>query len=165
MKREETAGLIAVLSAAFPHVTVTKETMTVYHEALQDLDHLSAKEAVRDILLTAEWFPPPATIRRKVAERAGVLAPTPAEAWLEVMRQIEREGLRGSPVFSHPAIETVVKSLGWWNICMSDMPDTIRAHFLKSYETARTAMDTATLTSTLDALPVAPRRALEAVSE
>lgn len=160
MNRQETAGLIAVLCAAFPQVTVSRETMRVYHEVLHDLDHEQTKQAVREILLTAEWFPPPAVIRRKVAERAGLLAPSPSDAWAEVMAQVRLHGTRGNPVFSHPAIDTTVKALGWWNICMSEMPDTIRAHFLKGYEAHRQAMDTRVITDCLTGIPARPTPAL-----
>ena len=153
MNREQTASLIAVLCAAFPHVPVTRETVEVYHAALTDLNYDACNAAIREMLLTVERFPPPATIRRKVAERAGVLAPAPGEAWGEVLTQARVVGARNRPVFTHPAITRVTDQIGWGDICMSTSPDTVRAHFLRAYEVERTASDTRTLTEALVGLP------------
>lgn len=162
MNREQTASIIAFLCAAFPQVPVSRETVEVYHGALADLDPEAAKSAVREILLTAERFPPPAVIRRKIAEQAGLLAPTPIDAWGEVMRQVTLMGVRGMPSFSHPAITQVVDSLSWWNICMSENADTLRAHFLKQYDLLRTQADTRTIADALQGLPAPRRPELEA---
>lgn len=163
MNREQTAQIIAVLCAAFPQVPVSRETVEVYHDSLQDLDPQAARSAVREILLTAERFPPPAQIRRRVAERAGLLAPAPMDAWGEVMRAVTLYGVREKPTFTHPAITQVVDSLSWWNICMSENTDTVRAHFLKAYEIERTRCDTRTIADALQGLPDARRPALGTV--
>lgn len=160
MNREQTASIVAVLCAAFPQVPVTRETIEVYHSVLGDLDGDATQAAVRELLLTVERFPPPATIRRKVAERAGVLAPAASEAWGEVLAQARERGARQRPTFSHPAIEKVAHDIGWWEICMSTSPDTVRAHFLRAYEVERTNADTRTITDTLCGLPEASRPVL-----
>lgn len=152
MERSDTAQVLAVLSAAFPHVLVSRETAEVYHEALHDLDAEAARAAVRELLLTADRWPAPATIRRKIAERAGVLAPTAGVAWGEVMGEARTVGLHGSPVWSHPAVAAAVASIGWRSICLSENPDTLRAHFLKGYEAERERCDTRTLVDSLHGL-------------
>jgi hypothetical protein len=165
VNRQETAKILAVLTAGFPHINLSRESVEVYHEALKDLDYGAAQGAVREILLSAEFFPPPAVIRRKVAERAGVLAPSGGEAWSEVTTQARIEGLRGSPTFSHPAIRKVVDQLGWYDICMSTNTDTLRAHFLKAYEQIRTVSDSKTIADALVGLSEGfARPALEARS-
>lgn len=159
MTPTDTARLLAVLSAAFPHVAVTRETAEVYHETLGDLDADAARAAVRELLLVSDRWPAPATIRRRVAERAGLLAPPPGAAWGEVLAAARTIGWVSRPAFSHPAIERTVDALGWRNICLSEMPDTIRAHFLRAYEPEARAADDRTVSDALAGLPSAVTRA------
>lgn len=156
MTRTDTAQILAVLSAAFPHITVTRETAEVYHDVLSDVDADACRKAVRALLMTAERWPAPATIRRKVAEQTGVLAPDPGSAWGEVMRQARAVGNYGDPVFSHPAITATVRAIGWTAICRSENQDTIRAHFLRGYEPERAQADTQTITSPLGTVTASP---------
>jgi hypothetical protein len=149
MNRTDTAQVLAVLSAAFPHVNVSRETAEVYHDVLGDLDADACRAAVRELLMTAERWPAPATIRRRVAERAGVLAPEPGAAWGEVVAQAGAVGLYGDPVFSHPAVKAAVRAIGWRSVCLSENQDTLRAHFFRAYEPERTQADTRTITDSL----------------
>lgn len=57
-----------------------------------------------------------------------------AEAWGEVICQVESIGYYGKPVFSTPIIEKAVKCVGWRNICMSENIGVERAHFMRAYE-------------------------------
>lgn len=147
MKREETAQLISVLCAAFPNTNVPRETVEVYHEALKDLEVQATREAVRELLLTADWFPPAAAIRRRVAQKARILAPEAGEAWGEVCGAVRASGRDKRPTLSHPALDRAVGALGWRAICMSENTDTIRAHFLKTYEVERLRADNEMLSS------------------
>lgn len=149
MNRTDTAQILAVLSAAFPHVGVSRETAEVYHDVLGDLDADACRAAVRELLMTAERWPAPATIRRRVAEHAGVLAPEPGAAWGEVTRQAAAVGLYGDPVFSHPAVQAAVRAIGWRQLCLSENQDTLRAHFFRAYEPERVQADTRTITDSL----------------
>jgi hypothetical protein len=69
----------------------------------------------------------------------GGRAPTIDEAWGEVLARVSRVGLTtelpGGPkvTFSHPAIESVVASMGWRNLCVSETQMADRAHFARLY--------------------------------
>ena len=149
MTPTETAQVLTVLGAAFPHISITPETVEVYHQALADIDGSTCRDAVRDMLLTIDRWPAPATIRRCVAERSGALAPDPGSAWGMVLDEARRIGLNDSPEFAHAAIRRTVRLLGWRNICTSESPDTIRAHFLRIYEAQARLVDNMTLTADL----------------
>lgn len=62
-----------------------------------------------------------------------------AEAWREVLQAVYDVGIyKGPPTFSRPAIEKAVDTIGWREICMSEVGDpAIRAHFMQVYESYR----------------------------
>jgi hypothetical protein len=145
MERLETAQVLAVLSAAFPYVPVTRETAEVYHDLLADIDYGICKAAVRDLLMTAERWPAPAEIRRAIAGYLNVLAPNPMDAWGEIIKAASTQGRIGTPQFSHQAVTNAVHAFGWRTICMSENHDTLRAHFLRAYELERVKSDKDTI--------------------
>ena len=147
MNPREAASLVAIISAAYPQWPASRETVAVYAESLGDLDYDQALAAVRDLILTEDRWPTVATIRRRSAQRAGVLSPTPAEAWAEI-RRLTSTGLTSTTdAFSHPAIAATVAAIGWWDLCHSTNPETIRAQFLRLYADAQKQIDVDTLTT------------------
>lgn len=151
MTRQETAQIMAVLGAAFPHVSMSRETIEVYHDALEDVDFAAARRAVRELLRVVDRWPSPAQIRRAAANLLGILAPDSGEAWADVLAEARRIGLYGEPAFRHEAIRATVSAIGWRNICTSEMPDTLRAHFLRLYDEHRKRQDHQTLTHAIGA--------------
>ncbi len=141
MTKEETAMCLGLLSAGFPQVTVTRETASVYHEVLKDIDGQVALKAVKSLLATAEWFPPPAIIRKKVAEILGVLAPSATDALTEIIGQVKIAGRDHLPTFSHPAIKKVVDAIGWREVCMSSNQEALRAHIFRLYDDQKAKFD------------------------
>ena len=145
MEQREAASVVAVIAAAYPQWPASKETVAVYADALADLDHAGVVAAVRDIILTDDRWPTIATIRRRVGARLGTLAPTPAQAWGEITRQADEVGRTGIPVWSHPAVAETVRAIGWYDICMSSNPETLRAQFQRMYADAQQRHDHSTL--------------------
>lgn len=158
MTPAETAQALAVLGAAFPHISITPQTVEVYHQALADIDGQLCRDAIRDLLLTVDRWPAPATIRRHIAQRSGALAPDPGTAWGQVLDEARRVGHLELPDFSHPAVSRTVKLLGWRNICTSESSDTLRAHFLRVYEAQARLIDGTTLTADLGHLGTTTHR-------
>jgi hypothetical protein len=147
MNPREAASLVAIISAAYPQWPASRETVAVYADALGDLDYDDALAAVRDLVLTEDRWPTVATIRRRTAQRAGLLSPSPADAWAEI-RRLTSTGLTSTTgAFSHPAIAETVASIGWWDLCHSTNPETIRAQFLRLYADAQRHNDTEILTT------------------
>ena len=127
----EVSEILAYASSGYPHINLSKETVSVYVDLLGDLDYGTAKRAVRRLVATSDYFPSPASIRREVASLSGMLAPTSNEALEQVRRQIE---LRGSGEnlerWLHPAVEETVRALGGVReFAMTTNFDTMRAHF------------------------------------
>lgn len=158
MNSVETAKLLAYCAAMYPQYPVTKQTVEVYAEMLSDLDAVQTQLAVRDLLATSDRWPSVAAIRRRYAERAGVLAPSKAEAWGEVRKAISEHGRRNRPDFSHPLVARTVEIMGWHDLCNADNLDVTRSQFWKVYEDLQKRDDMTVLTApTLDALPSYPR--------
>ena len=141
MDKRETAVILGILAAAFPYVTVSMETATVYHDALLDLPPDVALRTVRDLVKTEERFPSPAVIRRNVFASMGQLAPTASQALTEVVEQVTACGMRTQPSFSHGAVQRTVNAIGWYAVCMSTNPEAFRAHFMKLYELEQNQAD------------------------
>jgi hypothetical protein len=146
MDKAGTASVLAVLSAGFPHVQVSKETARVYHEVLQDLELSEVMKAVRQLLMVSEWFPSAAQIRRTTLELGGRLALSSAEAWGLVMQQVADRGYSRGLNVDDQLVSKAVKTVGWFSICMSDRPDIVRSQFVKVYEELKRQHDTQVLT-------------------
>lgn len=145
MSKQNTAQVLAVLSAGFPHVTVTKETARVYHEVLMDLEPADVMEAVTRLLKTAEWFPPAALIRRSTMEVRGVLAQSSHSAWGQVLEAVREHGFLRFPSFGDPLLTEAVRMIGWRTICYSEKPEVIKSQFGKVYDELKEAHDQAIL--------------------
>lgn len=63
MRPQESARLVAAISAVFTSWKPSKETVAMYHKLLDDLEPGMAATAVTELLRVAEWPPKPAEIR------------------------------------------------------------------------------------------------------
>ena len=164
MNKHETATMLAYLSAAYPQVVVTKDTARVFHEVLSGLEHNKVMEACREIVRESSFFPSAAEVLKSVARTQGVLSPTATAAWNDVLRQVTRHGMQGTPEFAHATIAAVVQSIGWRNICMSENQEVLRSNFLKMYEEAARQIDRTRLAEVAGSVPDALEapKALEA---
>lgn len=160
MKQSDVAKLVTMFAAAYPGWTPTAETVTVWCAALSDLDRDLARLVASEIISTDSRWPTIAEFRRRYASHAGVLAPTPAEAWAEVQRAASTHGRHEVISWSHPAIAQAVAAIGWWQLCMSENPDTVRAQWRRAYEEFAASMDRAGVIS-MEAPDTVDARALE----
>lgn len=141
MNAREAASITAVIAAAFPQWPATRETVAVYADLLSDLPYPETMRAVKDLLLTEERWPTVAGIRRAVGERSGALAPSSGQAWGEVSKAAADTGRASIPRWSHPALSEAISSIGWFNLCTSANPETMRAQFTRLYEDAKRRHD------------------------
>lgn len=98
-------------------------------------------DAVRAALLdhaADEFPPPPGRLRQAALRLSGVLAmPGADEALSEVYRTIREVGRYRHPIWSHPAIAAAVDACGGWQeVCNSENPEALRAHFKQLYAVA-----------------------------
>ncbi len=137
MTKGETAKLLAVLAAAFPRFEVDDLKVQVWHEMLGDLDYDVANIAIKKIIILNTFPPAIAEVRRATAELMNPDRVTKPEAWGEVIRAIRDYGYyreKEAMASMSPITAQVVRYLGWREICLSEEPEILRAHFLKMYE-------------------------------
>lgn len=132
MTRQEAVTLVGMLSAAYPKYEITRPTIRLYEDFLQDLPFDLARAAVAKHITTSTFFPTVAELREAALSMTDT-APVAADAWTEVLNEIARVGMYDKPNFSHPAIEKTVKAIGWRNLCMSEQIGVERAHFMRIY--------------------------------
>ncbi|SRR5258706_11034567 len=131
--------LTAMLSAAYPNWNVTEYTNEIYFQDLQDIpaDELFvAAQHCRTSTARDQRFAPSAgEIRIAVLDlrHAALNIPSSYDAWQEMkIKMVERIGY-DEPEWSSPLISKVVKSLGWYNLCMSENQTSDRMRFIEAY--------------------------------
>jgi hypothetical protein len=147
MTPQETAKILVICSVAFPQYPVSKESITLYHELLIDLEYSEVERAVKELLLTTDRWITVAQIRKTVAQNNSALAPDRGDAWIEVNSAIKSHGRYQSPQWSHQAVAGAVKIIGWWGLCMSENQETLRSQFWKVYDEQRQKYDHGVLTT------------------
>lgn len=145
MNSAEVVKLMTATSALFPSYTMPSDASMLrmhaetWHSILCDVPLHHALDALAAIAADGRQFaPPPGEIRRRAVERAsersGITAPSADEAMTELYAQIAHVGYVGTPEWSHAALAETVQAIGWQNVCMSENPEALRAHFLRIYD-------------------------------
>lgn len=136
--KQEIIKALTVLAAAYPRFELPPATVDIYCRLLTDLDFDTLKAATLHCATVYKFFPTVAEIRQAAVELQTMAQGIPEEsqAWGEVVEQIRHVGSYGSPQFSHPLIEQVVRQLGWINLCMSENQPADRARFMDAYAQA-----------------------------
>ena len=137
MTRAETAKILAVLAASYPKFEVDDIKVQVWHEMLGDLGYSVVNIAIKKLIMQNTFPPAIAEVRRATAELMNPDRVTKPEAWGEVIRAIRNYGYyreKEAMASMSPITAQVVRYLGWREICLSEEPEILRAHFLKMYD-------------------------------
>jgi hypothetical protein len=135
----EIAQVVAIISAAYPNFSPTKETIEVYYQTLQDLNFDELKAATMQSISEAgrKFAPSVGELRGAVLSIRKRIAGVPSsyQAWQEVLKQIsENGGDFGKPVWSNQIVKQAVDALGWRNLRMSEDQTQDRARFIMAYD-------------------------------
>jgi len=145
MEDSSIAKLIATAKALWPSWTTAPQSgkefevyVGAWRTQLGDLDERFVLAGLSSLSSDGREFVPPVGLLRQTAiemqrKAEGTGLPTADEALREVKAAIDEHGSYGSPRWSHRVIRDCVNAIGWREICMSQSPDTVRAHFLKMY--------------------------------
>lgn len=137
MTKGEVAKLLVVLAASYPKFEVDDVKVQVWYEMLGDLDYDVANIAIKKIIMLNTFPPAIAEVRKAAIEISSPRGLTAAEAWGEVIRAIRDYGYyreKEAMASMSPITAQVVRYLGWREICLSEEPEILRAHFLKMYD-------------------------------
>lgn len=85
MTPEDVVGVVALVASAHGK-TVTPETIEVYAMALEDLEIEDPRGTVLGILRTMERWPSPATLRKAILDRYGLLPLDVDQVWPQVVK-------------------------------------------------------------------------------
>lgn len=132
------AGILAQLFSAFPNTQATEETVAVYHRLLKDIPATELQTVVDQVMAESKFLPTIAELREMHRKLDNVGRLTWADAWELVQKEVRRIGSYQAPKFNDPITTRVVATIGWRNICASEQPDTVRAHFRQMYEALST---------------------------
>lgn len=130
------AKALVVLTTHFPNLELTRDKITIYHEALKDLSEEQLTSAIKTFCLAHEEIYPGTNIIAKI-RGYGLghhLQETAAEAW----EKVSYGARRGGTVLDNAVAEKVVRCMGGWHeLGRSETPVADRAHFMRMYNEER----------------------------
>lgn len=139
MTKDEFKILCKGMKAVYTQSTFLPDAdaFKVWYSLLQDLDYTIAQAAIQKYMLTNEFPPTIADIRKNAVSVQAGDKKTWSEGWEEVMKAIgnfgsyrEEEALESMSEITRKA----VKKLGFRNICLSENSTADRANFRTIYE-------------------------------
>lgn len=138
MDKREFAALAAAMEEYYGRNQITKSaaSMDIWYELIGDIPYEQCKNAVRQLMATNNFFPSAAEIRKLCTQTGDPEAPSIDDAWGMVLKAVraygymqEAEALESLP----EPCRSVVKNIGWQNICRSENIMAERAFFRDSY--------------------------------
>lgn len=137
MTKGEVAKLLVVLAASYPKFEVDDLKVQVWYEMLGDLEYSVVNIAIKKLIMQNTFPPAIAEVRKAAIEISSPRGLTAAEAWGEVVKAVRNYGYyreKEAMASMSPITAQVVRYMGWREICLSEEPEILRAHFLKMYD-------------------------------
>ena len=139
MNEREFATIASAIKAAWPNANIMpdKQSKNVWYTMLADLDYTICTNAIKQLMSTNIFPPSIAEIRQKCIAVCEIPEKDWGDAWKSVQKAIGAWGY----MREDEAMETfddrtrsVVRRLGWRNICHSENIAADRANFRMIYE-------------------------------
>jgi len=137
MVKSEMMKLLTVLTEVYPKFEVNDIKAQVFYELLGDLDYSILQTAIKKHMLTNDYPPTIAELRKQALE---IMNPsiqmTAAEAWGEVQKAIRYYGwYREEEALASMSegARKITQYIGWQNICEAENIDVLRGQFFKMY--------------------------------
>lgn len=140
MNKREFGQFVSAIKTYYPRENLlpNAEAISLWYNALGDLDYASASQMLLRWVETNKWSPTIADIRSEVAKASKPELETDwTGAWGEVTRNISLYGIyREKEALDNmsPATRDCVKAIGWKNICNSETIGVERGQFRTMYE-------------------------------
>ena len=139
MNKKEFGLIAAALTTAYPNSKFLSEktSLEVWYRMLGDLNYDVVENAVAECIATHTFPPSIAEIRNLCIDRLTPPKLTADEAWGTVQKAMRRYGYyRPEEAFAlmDDITLSIVKNLGWTNLCMSENDVADRANFRMAYE-------------------------------
>lgn len=114
MTQEENLRLAVLLKAAadmYGRPPLTQEGLRLFALTIQDYSWAQVERAIAEHIRTSPYFPKPADV---VAAIEGTAEGRAAEAWVLVLKGIDRHGSYQSVSFGNPATHYAIQQMGGW---------------------------------------------------
>ena len=139
MDKQQFATLAIGIKSAYPASKILEDnaSMDFWYMTLKDIPYEIAENAVMEFASTSTFPPTIADIRKLCMERTKGPLPSFDEAWGSVQKAMRMYG-HNNPEQAYSTMDdvtvSVVKNLGWTNICTDENPSASRANFRIAYE-------------------------------
>ena len=138
MDKREFATLAATMEEYYGRNQITKSaaSMDIWYILIGDIPYEQCKNAVRQLMATSNFFPSAAEIRRLCTQMEYPEVLSTDDAWGMVLKAVRAYGYMQETAALESLPEpcrTVVKNIGWQNICRSENIMAERAFFRDSY--------------------------------
>lgn len=138
MNKQEFSKIAATLKACYSKDSFLPDAvaMTVWYEALKDIDYETAKKAAMAHVKTSPYPPTISDLRKRAVDAVSPKSDW-SDGWGQVRKAIGAYGMwdeKGAiESLDHYTAETV-KRMGWQSICSSENAEVTRAQFRQVYE-------------------------------
>ena len=153
MTIKDTVLIFTILSAAYPFFykdirhddKQMGDAVAVWNEMLAEYDVNTVKVALKRVIAIQKEYPPTiGQLLESISIVSGNSAPDADEIWREIMDAIRSYGFYGTVKAMEslsPHAYEAVQAMDWYTLCMSENPETDRAHFLRIYQAIKTRND------------------------
>ena len=153
MTQKDTAYVFAILMAAYPYFykdirqddSQMQVAVALWHEMLADYEVSVVKVALKRLIAVHKDYPPTVgQLLESIVIVTGSAAPDADEVWSEITKAISSYGFYGTTkamAALSPIALDVVRAMDWVSLCMSENPETDRAHFLRIYQAIKNRHD------------------------
>lgn len=139
MTTDEFNLIAGAIKASYPasKILIDATAMRFWYAMLKDVDYSIAENAIMEFASTSTFPPTIADIRKLCMERTKGPLPSFDEAWGSVQKAMRMYG-HNNPEQAYGAMDdvtvSIVKNLGWINICTDVNVSSSRANFRIAYE-------------------------------
>lgn len=139
MDRQQFANLAIGIKSAYPASKVLDDSasMDFWYMMLQDIEYSIAENAIMEHISTNKYPPSIAEVRRLCMSRCTEAILSFDEAWGTVQKAMSKYGCK-NPELAYEMMDnltvSIVKNLGWNNLCLGENQTANRANFREAYE-------------------------------
>lgn len=143
MNNSELAQLGAMIASEHPKFTFVgsdgapNSKFKLWSFGLREFSGDLVLQATKAHLMRSEWPPTLANIVTIIKEADASRIEPAGDAYSEVQKLVSRWGIYNQAAAlkeAKPITRRIIKQIGWREICHSDNPEALRAHFLKLYD-------------------------------
>jgi hypothetical protein len=149
MLKSDLLKIMTALAEVYPKFVVNEMKTNIFYDLLKDLEYPVLETAVKKHIVTSEFPPTIAELRKLATEiKNPSLQVTAADAWGEVTKAIRYFGWYRSEealASMSEGARKIAQYIGWQNICEAENLDVLRGQFFKMYGQVETREKTEAL--------------------